>query len=89
MGLVWTVNVGGGISNTRTAGRCGRAGGRLGFDLQPFVSQSLGEVVVDRHADGELLGASFLIVHAEASLEVLLYHVIIVAFRSHWERKDD
>lgn len=89
VGLIWAVDVGGGISNTRTAGRCGRTGGRLGFNLQPFVSQSLGEVVIDRHADGELLGASFRIVCAEASLEMLLNHVIIVAFRNHWKRKDD
>lgn len=89
MGLIWAVAVGGGVGNTRAAGRCGWTGGRLGLNLQPFVSQCLGEVVVDGHADGELLGAGFLVVHTEASLEMLLNHVIIVAFGNHWERKDD
>lgn len=80
--------VGGGVSNAGTAGRCGRTGGRLGFNLQPLVSQSLGKVVVDRHADGELLGASVLVVHAEAPLEMLLDHVVIAAFGNHWKRED-
>lgn len=55
VGLVGAVAVGGGVSDTRAAGRCGRTGGRLGFNLQPLVPQSLGEVVIDGHADGELL----------------------------------
>lgn len=68
------------MSNTRAAGWCGRTGRGLGFDLQPLVSQGLCEVVVHRHADGQLLGAGFLVVHAEASLEVLLHDVVVVAF---------
>lgn len=80
MGLVGAVAVGGGVGDAGTAGRCGGTGGGLGFDLQPLVSQSLGEVVVDGHADGELLGAGLLVVHAEAPLEVLLNHVVVVAF---------
>lgn len=81
--------VGRGVGDTGTAGRCGRTGGRLGFDLQPLVSQSLGEVVVDGHADGELLGASFLVVHSEAPLEVLLHHVVVAAFGNHWKGRDE
>lgn len=88
MGPIWAVAVGGGVSNARAAGRCGRTGGRLGFDLQPLVSQGLGKVVVDGHADGKLLGASSLVVHPEAPLEVLLDHVIVVAFGNHWRGKD-
>lgn len=80
--------VGGGVGNTWTAGRCGRTGGRFGFNLLPLVSQSLGKVVIDRHADGELLGASPLVVHSEAPLEMLLNHVVIVAFGNHWKRKN-
>ncbi len=89
MGLIGAVAVGGGVSNARTAGRCGGTGGRLGFNLQPFVSQSLGEVVVDGHADGELLGASFLVVHAEAPLEMLLHHMVIVAIGNDCGRNDE
>lgn len=64
VGLIWAVAVGGGVSNTWAAGRCGRAGGGLGFNLQPLISQGLGKVVIDGHADGELLGAGFLVVHS-------------------------
>lgn len=72
-----------------TAGRCGRAGGGLGLDLQPLVfAQSLGEVVVDGHADGELLGAALLVVGAEAPLEVLLEDVVEVVFGGHWQREE-
>lgn len=83
MGLIWAVAVGRGVSVAWTAGRCGRTGGRLGLNLQPLVSQSLGKVVVDRHADGELLGAGLLVVDAEAPLEVLLNHMVVVAFGNH------
>lgn len=83
MGQVQAVAVGGGVSDARTAGRCGGTGGRLGLNLQPLVSQSLGEVVIHRHADGELLGASFLVVHSKAPLEVLLNHVVVAAFGNH------
>lgn len=83
MGLIWAVAVGGGVSYTWAAGRCGRTRGRLGFNLQPLVSQSLGKVVIDRHADGELLGASFLVVYSKAPLEMLLNHMVIVGFRNH------
>lgn len=86
-GLIWAVAVGGGVSNAWTAGRRGGTGGRLGFDLQPLVSQSLGKVVVDGHTDGELLGAGLLVVHAEAPLEMLLNHVVVVAFGNHWKGK--
>lgn len=81
--------VGGGVSNTWTAGRCGGTGGRLGFDLQPLVAQRLGEVVVDGQADGELLGASFLVVRSEAPLEMLLDHVVVGGFGNHCKRKDE
>lgn len=80
--------VGGRVSKTRAAGWRGGARGRLGFDLQPLVSQGLGKVVVHRHADGELLGVSFLIIHPEAPLEMLLNHVLVVALRNHWNRRN-
>lgn len=80
LALVRAVAVGGGVGNTRTAGRRGGTGGGLGFNLLPLLPQSLGKVVVDGHADGELLGAGFRVVHSEAPLEVLLQDVIIVAF---------
>lgn len=68
------------------AGAAGGRGGarrRLGLDLQPLVAQSFGEVVVHRHTDGELLGAGPLVVHAQAALEVLVHHVLVVAFGNH------
>ena len=77
------------MGDAGTAGRCGGTGGRLGFDLQPLVSQSLGEVVVDGHADGELLGASLLVVYSEAPLEVLLDDMVVAAFGNHWKRRDE
>lgn len=73
-----------GVCNARAAGRCGRTGGRFGFDLQPLVPQSLRKVVVDGDADGELR-ASLLVVQSQASLEVLLHHVVVGAFRNHWK----
>lgn len=85
--LIWALAVGGGVSNTWAAGRCGRTGGGLGFNLQPLVSQGLCKVVIDRDADRELLGAGFLVVHSEASLEVLLNHVVIVTFRNCCKRR--
>lgn len=51
MGLIRAVAVGGGVSDAWAAGRCGGTGGGLGFNLQPLVSQGLGKVVIDRHAD--------------------------------------
>ena len=84
-GLIGAVAVGWGVGDTRTAGRCGGTGGGLGFDLQPLVSQGLGEVVVHGHADGELLGAGLLVVHAEAPLEMLLDPVIVAALGNHWK----
>lgn len=80
--------VGGGVSNTWTAGRSGGTGRRLGFDLQPLVSQGLGKVVIHRHTDGQLLGTSSLVIHSETSLEMLLNDMIVIAFRNHCERKD-
>lgn len=71
------------MSNTWAAGWRGRTGRGLGFDLQPLVSQGLCKVVVHRHADGQLLGAGFLVVHAEASLEMLLHDVVVAAFGNH------
>ena len=88
MVLAWAVAVRGGVGDTWTAGRCGGAGGRLGFNLQPFVSQSFGKVVIDGHADGQLLGASLLIVGSEAPLEMFFKDMIIVAFGNHWKRKE-
>lgn len=82
MALVLTVAVCWGVCDTRAAGRCGRTGGGFGFNLQPLVTQSLSKVVVNRDADGEL-GASLLVVQTQASLEVLLHHMVIVAFGNH------
>lgn len=87
--MVWAVAVGGWVGNARTAGGCGRAGGGLGLDLLPLVfAQSLGEVVVDGHADGELLGATLLVVGPEAPLEMLLEDVVKVAFGGRWKRTE-
>lgn len=87
--MVWAVAVGGWVGNARTAGWCGRAGGGLGFDLLPLVfAQSLGEVVVDGHADGELLGAALLVVGPEAPLEMLLEDVVKVVFGGRWKRTE-
>lgn len=83
VGLAGAVAVGWWMSNTWAAGWRGRTGRGLGFDLQPLVSQGLCKVVVHRHADGQLLGASFLVVHAEASLEMLFHDVVVVAFGNH------
>ena len=61
MDLIRAVAVARRVSNAWTAGWRGGgrgAGGRLRFNLQPFVSQGLGKVVVHRHTDGQLLGAS-------------------------------
>lgn len=69
-----------GVGDTWTAGRRGGAGGRFGLYLQPLVPQSLGEVVIDRHADGELLGARFLVVLSKAPLEMLLQNTVVVTF---------
>lgn len=84
VGVALAVAVCRGVCDTRAAGRCGRTGGWFGFDLQPLVTQSLSKVVIDRDADGEL-GASLLVVQSQAPLEVLLHHVVIVAFRNHWK----
>lgn len=73
----------GGVGDTWTAWRRGGTGGRFGFYLQPLVSQSLGEVVINRHADGELLRARFLVVLSQAPLEMLLQHMVIVATGIH------
>jgi len=78
--LIWAVAVNWGVGDTWTAGRCGGTGGRLGFNLEPLVSQSLGKVIINRHANGELLGVALLVVHSEAPLEMLLEDMIIDAF---------
>lgn len=82
--LVLTVAVCWGVCDAGAAGRCGRTGGGLGFNLQPLVTQSLRKVVVNGDADGEL-GAGLLVVQAQAPLEVLLHHVLVVAFGNHWK----
>lgn len=82
--LILTVAVRWGVCNTRAAGRCGGTRGGFGFDLQPLFTQSLSKVVVNRDTDGEL-GAGLLVVQPQASLEVLLHHMVIVAFGIHWK----
>lgn len=84
--LVLTVAVCWGVCNARAAGGCGRTGGGLGFNLQPLVTQSLSKVVVNGDADGEL-GAGLLVVQPQAPLEVLLHHVVVVAFGNHWKTR--
>lgn len=84
VGLILTVAVCWGVCDTRAAGRCGRTGGGFRFNLQPLVPQSLRKVVINRDTDGEL-GASLLVVQPQASLEVLLHHMVIVAFGNHWK----
>lgn len=71
------------MSNTWAAWRRGRTGRGLGFDLQPLVSQGLCKMVIHGHTDGQLLGTGFLVVHAEASLEMLFHNVVVVAFGNH------
>lgn len=46
-------------------------------------------MVVDGHADGELLGLSFLVVNTQAPLEMLLEDVIIVVFGNHCNIEDE
>lgn len=87
VGLAWAVAVGRWMSNTWAAGWRGRTGRGLGFDLQPLVSQGLCKVVIHRHTDGQLLGAGFLVVHAEAPLEMLFHDVVVVAFGNHCWKK--
>lgn len=82
--LILTVAVCWGVCNTRAAGRCGGTGGGFGFNLQPLFTQSLSKVIINRDADGEL-GAGLLVVQPQASLEMLLYHMVIVAFGIHWK----
>lgn len=90
VGLAGAVAVGRRMSNTWAAGRRGRTGRGLGFDLQPLVSQGLCKVVIHRHADGQLPGAGFLVVHPQASLEMLFHHVLVVALGSYcWEERMD
>lgn len=75
------------MGNTWAAGWRGRAGGGLGFDLEPLFSQGLCKVGVHGHTDGQLLGAGLLVVHPEASLEVLFHDVVVVAFGGYcWEK---
>lgn len=88
VGLTWTVAVGGGVSNTWAAWRCGRTGGGLGFNLQPLISQGLCKMVINGHTDGKLLRTSFLVVYPQAPLEMLLHHMVIVAFGNHCKRRD-
>lgn len=83
VGLAWAVAVGWWMSNTWAAWRRGRTGRWLGFNLQPLVSQGLCKMVIYGHTDGELLGAGILVVHPEASLEMLFHDVVIVAFGNH------
>lgn len=87
MRLRGAVAVAGRVSDAGTAGGGGRTGGRLGFNLQPLVPQSFGEVVVHRHTDGELLRVSLLVVGSQAPLEVFL-HVVVAALGNHWEREE-
>lgn len=44
-------------------------------------------MVIHGHTDGQLLGTGFLVVHPEASLEVLFHDVVIVAFGNHCLKK--
>lgn len=87
VGVARAEAVGRRMSNTRAAGRRGRTGRGLGFDLEPLVSQGLCKVVVHRHTDGQLLGMGFLVVHAEASLEMLFHHVVVAALGSYCRGK--
>lgn len=82
--LIWAMAVGRGVGNAWTAGRCRRAGRRLGLNLQPLVSQGFGKVVIHRHADGKLLGAGVLVINSKASLEMLVHNMFVVAFGNHW-----
>lgn len=81
---VWAVAVGRRLGDAGAAGRCGGTGGGLRFDLQPLVSQSLGEVIIHGDADGERLGAGGRVVRTEAPLEMLIHHAVAAASGNHW-----